>query len=169
MTNTHVNVPIEDVRASGLLKDKIVLDSPETGQADGDTTLIRAAVQQTQRFENAWHAYTVGQNEPPVLPALVVQVPNTPSDAEMGEVLDAIFGEWEDLRDEHVVNTFGEHTAISVGGHTIAYMAPQDIQDDQSVRVVLCKDAISTGWDCPRAPRSWCPCAGSRTTRTSRS
>ncbi len=50
-----------------------------------------------------------------------------------------------------MVNAFGEHTAISAGGHHIAYMAPQDIQDDLDVRVVLCKDAISTGWDCPRA------------------
>jgi type III restriction enzyme len=41
--------------------------------------------------------------------------------------------------------------AISVDGHTISYITPQDIQDDSDVRVVLCKDAISTGWDCPRA------------------
>jgi type III restriction enzyme len=150
-TNKVVNVPLEDVRASGLLKDKIVLDSPEAGQADGDTTLVRAAVKQTQTFEDAWQAYATGQNEPPVVPALVVQVANRPSDAELGEVLDAIFGAWDGLNDADVVNTFGEHTALSIGSHTIAYMAPQDIQDDQSVRVVLCKDAISTGWDCPRA------------------
>jgi type III restriction enzyme len=150
-TNKIVNVPLEDVRASGLLKDKIVLDSPEAGQADGDTTLVRAAVKQTQTFEDAWQAYATGQNEPPVVPALVVQVANRPSDAELGEVLDAIFGAWDGLNDANVVNTFGEHTALSIGSHTIAYMAPHDIQDDQSVRVVLCKDAISTGWDCPRA------------------
>ncbi len=150
-TNKIVNVPLDDVRASGLLKDKIVLDSPEAGQADGDTTLVRAAVKQTQVFEDAWEAYATGQNEPPVVPALVVQVGNRPSDAELGEVLNAIFGAWDTLTDANVVNTFGEHTALSIGSHTIAYMAPQDIQDDQSVRVILCKDAISTGWDCPRA------------------
>jgi type III restriction enzyme len=150
-TNKIVNVPIDDVRASGLLKDKIVLDSPEAGQADGDTTLVRAAVKQTMTFEAAWHTYATSQNEPPVVPALVVQVPPNPSAAELGEVLDAIFSAWDGLQDADVVNTFGEHTALSIGSHTIAYMAPQDIQDDQSVRVVLCKDAISTGWDCPRA------------------
>lgn len=150
-TTTNVPVRIEDVRNSGLLKDKIVLDSPEAGQVDGDTTFVRAGVKQTRVFEDEWKTYATGQNEPPVIPALVVQVPNSPSDAEMNEVLDAIFGAWDGLRDEQVVNTFGEHTAISVGGHTIGYMAPQEIQDDQSVRVVLCKDAISTGWDCPRA------------------
>lgn len=150
-TNKPVTVPLEDVRASGLLKDKIILDNPSAGQAEGDTTLTRAAVKQTLQFEEDWNKYALAQNEPPVLPVLVVQVPNTPSDGEMSEILGAVFGAWEGLKDRNVVNTFGEHTAISVAGHTIGYMAPQDIQDDLDVRVVLCKDAISTGWDCPRA------------------
>lgn len=150
-TNTPVTVALDDVRASGLLKDKIILDNPAAGQAEGDTTLTRAAVAQTLQFEEDWHNYATGQNEPPVLPVLVVQVPNTPSDAEMTELLAAIFGSWDGLRDGNIVNTFGEHTALSHGGHTIGYMPPQDIQDDLDVRVVLCKDAISTGWDCPRA------------------
>lgn len=150
-TNTTVTVPIAEVRASGLLKDKIILDSPASGQVEGDTTLVRAAVAQTIAFEATWARYAAVQNEPPVVPALVVQVQNKPSDAEMTDILGAIFDSWEGLRDSNVVNTFGEHTAISIGGHTIPYMAPQDIQDDQDIRVVLCKDAISTGWDCPRA------------------
>lgn len=150
-TNKSVTVPLDEVRASGLLKDKIILDNPAPGQVEGDTTFIRAAVARTLQFEKDWRNYATAQNEPTVLPVLVVQVQNKPASAEMTEVLGAIFGSWDGLRDENVVNTFGEHTAISAGGHTIAYMAPQEIQDDKSVRVVLCKDAISTGWDCPRA------------------
>ncbi len=150
-THKPVNVPLDDVRASGLLKDKIVLDNPAAGQVPGATTLVRAAVNQTLQFEEAWRAYATAQDEPPVLPVLVVQVSNTPTDAEMVDLLAAIFGTWEGLQDKNVVNTFGEHTAVSVGPHTITYLAPQDIQDDLDVRVVLCKDAISTGWDCPRA------------------
>jgi type III restriction enzyme len=150
-THKAVTVALEDVRSSGLLKDKIILDNPAPGQMEADTTLIRAAAVQTQKFEQDWHNYTTGQGEPPVLPVLVVQVPNSPSDAEMSEYLAAIFGSWEGLTDRNVVNTFADHAAISVAGHTIGYIEPQDIQDDLDVRVVLCKDAISTGWDCPRA------------------
>ena len=146
-----VVVPLEDVRSSGLLKDKIILDSPALGEMEADTTLIRAAAAQTKVFEEDWRRYTAAQGEPAVLPVMVVQVPNLPSDAELSEYLTAIFESWEGLRDPNVVNTFGEHTAISVAGHTISYREPQDIQDDNDVRVVLCKDAISTGWDCPRA------------------
>jgi type III restriction enzyme len=150
-THKPVTVPLDDVRASGLLKDKIVLDNPAPGQAQGDTTLVRASVAQTLRFEEDWHNYAMAQNEPPVIPVLAVQVPNKPADAELAELLSAILGSWDGLTDKNVVNTFAEHTAISVGGHTIGYRAPQDIQDDADVRVVLFKDAISTGWDCPRA------------------
>ncbi len=150
-THKPVNVPLDDVRASGLLKDKIVLDNPAAGQIPGATTLVRAAVEQALQFEKDWRAYATAQNEPSVLPVLVVQVGNTPTDAEMTDLLAAIFGAWEGLQDKNVVNTFADHTAISAGGHTITYLAPQDIQDDLDVRVVLCKDAISTGWDCPRA------------------
>jgi len=150
-TSRPVTVPLDDVRASGLLKDKIVLDNPADSQHEGDTTLARAAVAQTRLFETAWQTYATSQGEPAVLPVLVVQVQNTPSDAELTELMAPIFGAWNGLQDENVVNTFGEHTALSVGGHTIKYMLPQEIQDDPDVRVVLCKDAISTGWDCPRA------------------
>lgn len=145
------SVSIEAVRLSGLLKDKIVLANPKKGQIGGDTTFIRAAVDETIKYEAAWHKYATRQNEPAVIPALVVQIQNKPSDAEMSEILGAIFDSWEGLLDKNVVNTFGEHTALNVAGHAIGYMTPQDIQDDTDVRVILCKDAISTGWDCPRA------------------
>ncbi len=149
--NMPVDVPIDEVRNSGLLKDLIILDNPAAGQTEGDTTLTRAGVLQTLKFEEDWLAYAQAQSEPPVIPVFVVQVPNKPSDAELSEILGAIFGPWPGLKDKNVVNTFADHVAISVGGHTVGYMAPQDIQDDDEVRVVLCKDAISTGWDCPRA------------------
>lgn len=150
-TMRPVTVPVEDVRASGLLKDLIVLDNPADGQQQGDTTLTRAAVARTLEFESAWASYATSQDEPPVRPILVIQLHNTPSEGEIGELLGAIFSSWPGLRDYNVVNTFGEHTAINIGGHLIKYMAPQEIQDDLDIRVVLCKDAISTGWDCPRA------------------
>lgn len=146
-----VGVSIADVRSSGLLKDLILLDNPASEQPTGDTTLVRAGVESLLTFERSWAEYAETQNEVAVLPALVIQVGNTPSDAELEELLDAVFGAWPALKDKNVVNTFAEHASLSVGAHLVRYMLPQDIQDDSDVRVVLCKDAISTGWDCPRA------------------
>ena len=77
-----------------------------------------------------------------MLPVLVVEVQEHPSDAEMTDFSAPIFGSWDDLSDENVVNTFGEHTPSASAATRSAYMAPQDIQDDNDIRVVLCKDAI---------------------------
>lgn len=150
-TSKAITIPTEDVRSSGLLKDLIILDNPAASQQLGDTTLVRAAVAKTREFEASWAAYAETQDEPAVVPVLVVQIKNTPSESEMAELLAAIFDAWPGLDDMNIVNTFGEHTSLSIGSHTIAYMAPQEIQDDLDVRIALCKDAISTGWDCPRA------------------
>lgn len=150
-TSRPVLVPVDDVRASGLLKDLVILDNPAQSQTEGDTTLARAGVVQTLEFEAAWAAYAMAQDEPHVLPVLVVQVHNSPSEAELSDLLDAIYGAWPGLNDTNVVNTFADHSSLNIAGHVVRYMVPQDIQDDNDVRVVLCKDAISTGWDCPRA------------------
>ena len=58
-TNRSVLVALEDVRESGLLKDKIILDSAAAGQAESDTTLTRAAVEQTLAFEGSWTLYGI--------------------------------------------------------------------------------------------------------------
>ena len=37
------------------------------------------------------------------------------------------------------------------GSRTVPYIAPERVQESEWVRVLVAKDAISTGWDCPRA------------------
>jgi hypothetical protein len=69
----HVVVDIDKVRASGLVKDTIGLDQPDE-EGTFSTTLLRDAVKTTRDFESRWAAYCIEAGEPPVLPALVIQV-----------------------------------------------------------------------------------------------
>ena len=39
----------------------------------------------------------------------------------------------------------------SYGNRNVPYISPELVQDSTWVRVLIAKDAISTGWDCPRA------------------
>ena len=48
-------------------------------------------------------------------------------------------------------HVFGEHTTQTFGKYSVPYIQPQRVQDDTWVRILIAKDAISTGWDCPRA------------------
>ncbi len=154
----NVVVDIDDVRDSGLVKDRIVLaPAAAAGEVIADTTFLRLGVQKTLEFDRKWAAYTAAQGEASVNPALVVQLPDQRADDEdfrglVRSVVDAITQEWPGLITSQIVHTFAEHTSIDLGSYTaVRYMAPQDIQDATEVRVVLAKNAITTGWDCPRA------------------
>jgi len=146
-----VEVDNMKVQASGLLKDTISLDLPiETGAFE--TVLAKAAGEATRQSTELWDQYAEQEGvAEPVVPLLVVQVPNKPSSSDVADVLDAIHGAWPELPEGSVANVFGEHATETYGKYEVPYVAPQDVQDSSHVRVLLAKDAISTGWDCPRA------------------
>ncbi|MEV8358921.1 DEAD/DEAH box helicase family protein [Microbacterium sp. NPDC076895] len=139
------------VQASGLLKDDIVLSIPAEAGAF-DTALLRRAVEKTKAATTEWNAYTIEQGEAnPVVPLLVVQMADKPSDDVLVRTLDTIFEAWPELGGEGVANVFGEHQDLQISGYAVPYIEPQRVQDSTHVRVLLAKSAISTGWDCPRA------------------
>ncbi len=149
-TYPPVVIQIDKVRASGIVKDQIDLDEPaESGSFSA--TLLRAAVDATLDFERRWADYALAENEPLVLPVLVVQVADKPSDAQLAELVSTIDVEWPGLGAHAIVNVFGEHTDLAISGRKVRWVAPESIEGETGIRVVLAKEAISTGWDCPRA------------------
>lgn len=139
------------IQESGLLKDDIVLDFPaETG--DFNTVLLRRGVRKVKELSSAWAAYATAQNDhDPIAPLLVLQVPNKPSSAEVASAIDVIRNEWPEIGSDAFAHVFGDHTAQTFGTHSVPYISPERVQDATYIRVLLAKDAISTGWDCPRA------------------
>lgn len=139
------------VQDSGLLKDDIVLSIPaESGVFD--TVLLKRAVRKIIASTKAWAEYAKEQGEPdPVVPLLVVQVPDGDVTAVLTRAVDAIFEEWTDLPTVSFANVFGEHQDLSVSQVPIPYVAPETVQEEVWIRVLFAKTAISTGWDCPRA------------------
>ncbi len=149
-TYPPVAVDLDKVRASGIVKDKIDLDEPDE-KGSFSTTLLRAAVDTALDFEQRWAAYAEVENEPLVLPVLVVQVADKPTEGALAELVSVIEQQWPGLGPRAIVNVFGEHDDLVVGTRIVRWVPPESIQDDQATRVVLAKQAISTGWDCPRA------------------
>ena len=139
------------VQNSGLLKDTIVLDIPDEA-GNFDTVLVRRATDKLRESTEGWAAYAAEQRDgPPVLPLMVLQVPNTPNHNDIGRTLETIFQHWPELGENCVAHVFGEHAPQTFGKYTVPYIQPQRVQDDHWVRILIAKDAISTGWDCPRA------------------
>ncbi|BCA78920.1 DEAD/DEAH box helicase family protein [Desulfuromonas sp. AOP6] len=147
----NVIVDSAKVQESGLLKDTIILDIPDqVGQFD--TVLVRRATGKIKESSEAWAEYSKQQDSKEIVkPLMVLQVPNTPDPNEIGRALDTIFQQWPELTSEAIAHVLGDHTNQTFGRHTVPHISPERVQDSHWVRVLIAKEAISTGWDCPRA------------------
>lgn len=150
-----VEVSAEDVRESGLIKDRIILDIAEEDQP-ADWTLLRDAAQRTLQYAQEWKRYCKTQGiAPPVEPVLVVQVEDgtqttlTRTDlAKAVDVLEKVYGRFGE---GELAHCFQQEDDITAGGYKVRKIDASKIQADAAVRVVFFKMALTTGWDCPRA------------------
>ncbi|WP_280295393.1 DEAD/DEAH box helicase [Nocardia abscessus] len=139
------------VQESGLVKDVVKVDIPVEAQAI-DMVLVRRAARKLKHSSERWQAYCESQGLPDVVrPLLVLQAPNTPDHDKLGEALDVIFEVMPELGSESVRHVLGQHSMQTFGTHQVDWIEPQVVEHRTHVRVLIAKDAISTGWDCPRA------------------
>lgn len=153
--NRPVDVDVADVRASGLIKETIVLHHPAREQPT-DMTMLREAARALKFFSDHWAAYCATQEEYTIAPLLVVQVEDSGakgqiSETDIAQAMRMIRDELGTLTNDAFAHAFQEGTSVPVGGEDLRYLAPSEIQDDADVRVVFFKTSLNTGWDCPRA------------------
>jgi hypothetical protein len=146
-----VNVDPGRVQESGLVKDVVSLKIPNEA-GNFDTTLVKLGAQELVDSTKRWADYSRAQGlAEAVVPLLVLQTPNTPDPDDIGRALDAIAEVYPDLYGHNVAHVLGDHATQRFGGWEVDWIEPQRVQDETKVRVLIAKDAISTGWDCPRA------------------
>ena len=140
------------VQESGLVKDTLVLDIPDEA-GNFDSVLVRRAARKLQDSTERWAEYAQRTGARPRRSSRCwcCRRPNTPDPDDVGIALDTIFAEYPELRATSVRHVFGDHSTQKFGAWEVDWIEPQRVQDDAAVRVLIAKDAISTGWDCPRA------------------
>jgi type III restriction enzyme len=159
-TVREVQVAAEEVRASGLLKQTLLVYHPRQ-KTPSDFTLLRAAAERLAEYDAAWDDYRrrSGSGEG-VAPILVIQVGNAPqargggvTETDLPMALSVVEESPLGPLDEGAMaHAFQEGTTVPIGdGRMLRHVAPSAIQDDPSLRVVFFKTALTTGWDCPRA------------------
>lgn len=150
-------VTTDEIRASGLLKDRIVITYPEEGTVNNDMAILQAAADDWKEKWEHWTQYCFEQHYAYVNPILIIQVLNGTGDALTDTNLDDCIAKIEErtgfkLESGQVVHTFGGTTSmLTVNGLEVRYEEPSNIADDRNIRVVFFKENLSTGWDCPRA------------------
>lgn len=144
------------VRASGLLKDRIVITYPDDPTKHNDMVLLQAATDEWKNKCEHWYQYTYEQHYANVNPVFVIQVLAGSGDKISDTNLDDVIAKVEErigdrFKENEVVHTFGSTGTISINGLNVPHVEPVDIADDRRIKVVLFKENLSTGWDCPRA------------------
>lgn len=150
-------VTADEVRASGLLKDRIIIVYPEENVHNKDMAILQAAADDWKCKWDHWFQYCQEQHYAHIYPILVVQVLNGTgskiSDTDLDDCLQKIEQRTGfQFEEGQVVHTFGQTaSAITINGLSVRYEEPSRIADDRNIRVVFFKENLSTGWDCPRA------------------
>ena len=154
-TTHRVITSTEDVRSSGLLKDRIVITYPET--PGNDMGVLQAAADEWKDKWDHWTQYCFEQHYAYVNPILIIQVQNATSNqisatdlSECIRIVEDRIG--ERFSEGQVVHAFGEGVSTLVlNGLPVHYEEPSRIADNKQIKVVFFKETLSTGWDCPRA------------------
>ena len=144
------------VRASGLLKDRIILTYPEDPSKHSDIAVLQAATDEWMDKCKHWYQYTFEQHYSNVNPVFVIQVlagsGNKISDTDLDDALAKVEERMGNHFDEgEVVHTFGSIGTITINGLNVPHIEPSEIADNRKIKVVFFKENLSTGWDCPRA------------------
>ena len=156
-TIRKVIITTDEVRSSGLLKDRIIVTYPEEDTANRDMAILQAAAVAWKDKWVHWDQYCREQHRAYVNPIFVIQVQNGNKDNISDTDLDDCLRRIESttgfkLKEGEVVHTFGQTVPdITVHGLKVRYEEPSRINDNKQIKVVFFKENLSTGWDCPRA------------------
>lgn len=156
-TKHYVVVTPDEVRASGLLKDRIVIRFPDIQNGGNAMAVLQAAADEWKDKWDHWTQYCQEQHYAYVNPVFVVQVENGSGDVISVTDLDDCLLKISQrtgfqFTTGEVVHTFGQTTStIQIAGLDIPYVEPSRISEDRNIKVVFFKENLSTGWDCPRA------------------
>lgn len=155
-TLNKVVVTPKEVRESGLLKDIVEIHYPEESAINKNLAVLQAAADEWKDKCLHWHDYTEKQHSQNVCPIFLIQVEAGTTGRASATDLDECLREVERRTCEtfekgEVVHAFGEQSTLFVNGLEVPYCEPSAINDDRNIKIVFFKEALSTGWDCPRA------------------
>lgn len=145
-----IRVSPSDVQASGLLKDDIVLLSPKQRSA-ADALYLGRACKALDDATTLWKNWCGANGAPDVKPLMVVQVEDRASDAKLLELAREIQEKIPWLEEDAFAHVMGDHEDRHLRGFYIPYISPEEVERHGEIKVLFAKEAISTGWDCPRA------------------
>jgi len=158
-TRRVIDIPPNEPREAGLIKDCIIISHTDDDRPT-EWTLLAATCNEFRRISEEWENYCKANNEKDIVrPVLVIQVEDAgagSSETDSRTSLDRLVTVVKEhglpgLTDISFAHCLESGKTLKVGSMNIRYVEPHRIEHDESVRVVIFKMALTTGWDCPRA------------------
>lgn len=154
-----VVVTAEEVKASGLLKDRIIVIHPDETTSSSitkDMAMLEAASDEWKNKCEHWAQYCREQHKKLFNPIFVIQVMNGTgdkiSDTDLDECLKKIIARTGfNFEVGEVIHTFQTNTDLTINNFRVIYREPSQIAGDDKIKIVFFKENLSTGWDCPQA------------------
>ena len=156
LTRRTVAVPAEQVRDSGLLKQRVLIHHPPDMATVAELSLLQDAARRWMEMERRWAVYCAAEREARVYPILVVQVADSagtgPTATDLAQAVAAIeHAVGRQMRVREMAHTFNDSGDLDVNGRLVRKVDASRIEDEHDIGVVFFKQNLSTGWDCPRA------------------
>lgn len=148
-TGRWIEVALRDVIDSGLIKNNTVINNDIAGVIDktsADTAVLEAALKQRELLAEKYKQQGTNIN-----PLLLIQLP-TESSEKISEIDQSTMEMVETYMESRGITYENGKLAVWVSGNHI----PENVKEaavpvDSPIEVLIFKQAIATGWDCPRA------------------
>ena len=148
-TGRFIEVPFEDVVRSGLIKNDTIINNDIAGainKGSTDAVVLEAALKQREILAQKYKDQGTSIN-----PLILVQLPSESADR-MSAADQTTRENVEAFMEAHGISYDNGRLGIWVSGEKY----PEDIKEsstrnDSPIDVLIFKQAIATGWDCPRA------------------
>ena len=139
-----VSVKLDDVIAAGLIKNRTIINNNIAGEItaqSADEIVLERALQQREILEQKYR-----EQGSSIKPLVLIQLPDSSRDEDLAESM------------QSRVEAFLATKGVSYENHKLAIWLSNDKRNqelvndpDSPVEVLIFKQAIATGWDCPRA------------------
>ena len=133
-----VNADASEVKEEGMIKKEVIINS-NLGEGDTETILLDSAYDKMEELKKVYKDNGVEIN-----PLCLIQLPN----AEEGDTKRKIVEKFLNQKGITVVN---EKLAVHLDQERLNSEKEILCEYDNSVEYLIFKQAIDTGWDCPRA------------------
>lgn len=133
-----IEIPLREIIAEGMIKQEIYIN-PGAGNISENKDLLSLAIKKRSQIKKEYEALDI-----PINPLMLIQVPNKKNNEATNP-------------EDYIIGLLADHDITTSNGKLAIWLS--DIKEnkefveknDSDVDVLLFKEAIAVGWDCPRA------------------